>query len=99
MITGLPLIDLKDFKKMLQYVNPGRKGRNSGRIRKCFLRTVNTIIRKIIELEQQEAELFFGEPSFNMEDLLRTDKNGNGYISIIRLTDMQENPNFSLPSC
>lgn len=87
-----PLIDLKDFKKMLQYsINEGKEliSAEYGNISSS---SVNTIIRKIIELEQQGAEFFFGEPSFDMEDLLRTDKHGNGFISIIRLTDMQDRP-------
>ena len=49
-------------------------------------------MRKIIELEQQGADLFFGELSFDIKDLMRKDKNGNGYISIIRLTDIQDKP-------
>ncbi|MBS0000673.1 MAG: DUF853 family protein [Cyclobacteriaceae bacterium] len=88
----LPLIDLKDFKKILQYSIQEGKAMISKEYGNVSSATVNTIIRKIIELEQQGSEMFFGEPSFNMEDLLRLDKNGNGYISIIRLTDMQEKP-------
>jgi len=45
-----------------------------------------------MELEQQGAELFFGELSFEIRDLLRRDRNGNGYISILRLTDIQDRP-------
>jgi DNA helicase HerA-like ATPase len=88
----LPLIDLKDFKKILQYsIGEGKKNISSeyGNISST---TVNTIFREIIVLEQQGAELFFGEPSFDMKDLLRTDKKGNGYISVIRLTDIQDKP-------
>jgi hypothetical protein len=43
-------------------------------------------------LEQQGAENFFGERSFEVEDLLRIDENGRGYLSIIRLTDIQDKP-------
>jgi len=88
----LPLIDLKDFKKILQYsIGEGKQeiGAEYGNISST---TVNTIIREIMELEQQGAEIFFGEPSFDTEDLLRIDENGNGYISIIRLSDMQDKP-------
>ena len=53
--------------------------------------SVNTIIRKIIELEQHGAERFFGEKSFDVQDLLRKE-NGNGMINIIRLTDVQAKP-------
>src|SRR5690606_40378469 len=54
--------------------------------------STGAILRKIIELEQQGAELFFGETSFDVNDLLRVDKNGRGYINIIRLTDIQDRP-------
>src|SRR5690606_19617211 len=50
------------------------------------------ILRKIIELEQQGAERFFGEESFDISDLMRRDSDGNGYINIIRLTDIQDKP-------
>ena len=88
----LPLIDLADFKKILQYsIKEGKELINSeyGAISSS---SVNTIIRNIIELEQQGANLFFGEPSFDVNDLLRQDPNGNGYISVIRLVDIQNRP-------
>lgn len=49
-------------------------------------------MRKIVELEQQGAEAFFGERSFEVEDLLRSDGAGKGMVSIIRLTDIQDRP-------
>jgi DNA helicase HerA-like ATPase len=88
----LPLIDLKDFRKILQYsINEGKELINAeyGAISSS---SVNTIIRNIVELEQQGADLFFGEPSFNVNDLLRQDPGGNGYISVIRLVDIQNRP-------
>jgi DNA helicase HerA-like ATPase len=49
-------------------------------------------MRKIIEIEQQGADRFFGEESFNVEDLCRTNMKGQGTISILRLTDIQDRP-------
>src|SRR5690606_2073591 len=54
--------------------------------------STGTILRKIIELEQQGGDAFFGEYSFETEDLLRTDEQGKGLLSIIRLTDIQDKP-------
>ncbi|MGB5822120.1 MAG: helicase HerA-like domain-containing protein [Saonia sp.] len=88
----LPLLDLKDFKKTLQYATgEGKKEftENYGRISTS---STGTILRKVIELEQQGAELFFGEKSFEVDDLTRIDENGRGYINIIRLTDIQDKP-------
>ena len=45
-----------------------------------------------MELEHQGADLFFGERSFEPEDLLRTNSQGEGYVNIIRLTDIQDRP-------
>jgi hypothetical protein len=58
-----------------------------------------TILRKIIELEQQGAELFFGEKSFEIDDLMRFDENGKGYINILRLTDIQDKPKLFRHLC
>jgi uncharacterized protein len=88
----LALLDLKDLKKVLQYVTEEGKAAIEKDYGKISTATTGIIMRKIIELEQQGADLFFGELSFDMRDLLRVDKNGNGYISIIRLTDIQDKP-------
>ncbi len=88
----LPLLDLKDFKKILQYSIGEGKNDITKEYGAVSPSTVNIIIRKIVELEQQGAEIFFGEPSFDIEDLLRTNSKGNGYISVIRLTDLQDRP-------
>ena len=88
----LPLLDLKDLKKILQYVT----GEGKEEIQKDYGRistsSVGTILRKVIELEQQDADLFFGEKSFEVDDLIRIDEMGRGIISIIRLIDLQDRP-------
>ncbi len=88
----LPLLDLKDFKKVLQYAtNEGKKEFEDsyGRIATS---STGSILRKVIELEQQGADLFFGEKSFDVNDLTRIDEDGRGIISILRLTDIQDRP-------
>jgi uncharacterized protein len=89
---GMPLLDLRDFRKTLQFLtNEGRVEveEHYGKISKA---TTATIIRKILEIEQQEAEVFFGERSFDVNDLMRTDAKGRGYLNIVRLTDIQDRP-------
>lgn len=88
----LPLLDLKDFKKIIQYATDEGKveiAKEYGRISPA---SAGSILRKIVELEQQGGDLFFGEKSFDTDDLLRVDQNGNGYINIVRLTDIQDRP-------
>ncbi len=88
----MALLDIKDLKKVLQYVTDEGKEEIEKEYGKISTATTGIILRKIMELEQQGAELFFGELSFNIRDLLRVDRNGYGYISIIRLTDIQDRP-------
>lgn len=88
----MPLLDLKDLKKVLQFVIRDGKEEISEEYGGVSTASVNTIMRKIIELEQQGAETFFGERSFDIKDLIRTDKEGRGILSIIRLTDIQDRP-------
>ncbi len=88
----LGLLDIKDIKKVLQYVTGEGKEEIENDYGKISTATTGIIMRKLLELEQQGADLFFGELSFDIRDLMRRDKNGNGYISIIRLTDIQDKP-------
>jgi DNA helicase HerA-like ATPase len=88
----MPLLDLKDFKKVLQYATGAGKAEFTKEYGRISTSSTGTILRKIIELEQQGAELFFGEKSFDVNDLTRIDEQGRGYISILRLTDIQDRP-------
>lgn len=91
--NGLPVIDLKDIRKVLLYITENKNAaddlaKHYGRIASVSL---GAILRKIVTLEQQDAERFFGEPSFEVNDLLQT-KDGKGVVNIIRLTDIQNKP-------
>ncbi|MBR9915951.1 MAG: DUF853 family protein [Algicola sp.] len=88
----LPLLDLKDFKKILQYTTQEGKAEFTEAYGRISTASTGAILRKVVELEQQGADLFFGETSFEVDDLLRVDENGRGYINIIRLTDIQDRP-------
>ncbi len=88
----LPLLDLKDFKKVLQYITEEGKAAIEKEYGRIAAASTGSILRKIIELEQQGADLFFGELSFDIDDLMRIDRNGNGYVNIVRLTDIQDKP-------
>jgi DNA helicase HerA-like ATPase len=46
----------------------------------------------VIELQQQGTDIFFGEPSFEADDLMRVNDDGRGVINILRVTDMQNRP-------
>lgn len=88
----MPLLDLKDFKKVINYITEEGKDEITENYGKISTSTTGIILRKIIELEQQGGELFFGEMSFDIDDLMRIDENGKGYVNILRLTDIQDKP-------
>jgi DNA helicase HerA-like ATPase len=88
----MPLLDLKDIKKVINYITEEGKDEIAANYGKISTATTGTILRKIIELEQQGGDLFFGELSFDTDDLMRIDENGKGYVNIIRLTDIQDKP-------
>lgn len=88
----MALLDLKDLKSTLQYLSNKGKNEFEATYGKISTTSMGTILRKVIELEQQGADLFFGEKSFEVDDLLKIDQEGRGMISIFRLTDIQNKP-------
>ena len=88
----MALLDLKDLKKVIRYVTEEGKEEMENEYGKISTSSTGIILRKVMELEQQGADLFFGELSFDVRDLMRRDSRGNGFINIMRLTDIQDRP-------
>ena len=87
----LPILDLPDLKAVVAYLQglDSKQLAGYGGMSKAALGVLN---RKLVELEQQGAELFLGEPEFAITDLLRTTPDRKGVISILSLTDIQDRP-------
>lgn len=88
----LPLLDLKDLKKIIQYSTEEGKEEFEQEYGRISTASTGAILRKIVSLEQQGADLFFGERSFEVNDLLRKTPEGHGYVNVLRLTDIQDRP-------
>lgn len=88
----LPLLDLKDFIRMLQYVSDEGKAEIEKEYGKIATTSTGTILRKVIELQQQGGDVFFGEKSFEVEDLMRISDDGRGMVNVLRVTDLQDRP-------
>ncbi|MFV0482529.1 MAG: helicase HerA-like domain-containing protein [Bacteroidales bacterium] len=88
--NDLLLIDLKDLQKMLEYVGNNRKEFTTtyGNISAA---SIGAIQRNLIRLDSEGAELFFGEPELNINDLLQTDQ-GKGIINIIAADKLMTSP-------
>lgn len=88
---GLPLLDIQDLKTVIRYIQEDGKAdflKDYGYFQTA---SAGTILRNITSLEQQGGNLFFGEPSFDIFDLMRTDDSGKGMVNILRVTDIQSN--------
>jgi DNA helicase HerA-like ATPase len=97
--TKLPLLDLKDFIKVLQYVSDEGKAELEKAYGKISTTSTGTILRKVIELQQQGADIFFGETSFDVDDLMRINDDGRGMISLFVLLICRISQNFFQHSC
>lgn len=90
--NAMPLLDLKDFIKVLQFIGAEGKAEMEKDYGKISTTSTGTILRKVIELQQQGADVFFGEKSFEIDDLMRISDDGRGMVNILRVTDMQDRP-------
>jgi DNA helicase HerA-like ATPase len=88
----LPLINLADLRALLNHLNSDEGKAEMAEYGGVATATAGVIIRKIVELEQQEADAFFGSPEFEVEQFLRTAPDGRGIISVLELADMQDRP-------
>lgn len=88
----LPLLDLKDFTKVLQYIAAEGKAEIEKEYGKISTTSTGTILRKVIELQQQGANDFFGERSLDVDDLMRISDDGRGVISVLRVSELQDRP-------
>jgi hypothetical protein len=86
----LLLLDLPDLKAVLQYLQ-GAGAADLADYGGMSKATVGVLLRSMTELEQQGADAFFGEPEFEVEDLLRV-AGGQGVVSVLELTDVQDRP-------
>jgi DNA helicase HerA-like ATPase len=88
---NLLLLDLADLREVLQWLS-GEGEKALGEYGSISKATVGVLMRKMVELEQQGAKDFFGEPELDIEDLLRVDSSGRGVINILELNDFQDRP-------
>lgn len=88
----IPLVDLEDLRDVLRYLSDEGKEVVEDEYGRISTASVGAIIRRLVELEQQGSEQFFGEPSFDVNDLVRKTETGEGMINVLRVTDIQAKP-------
>ncbi len=88
---GLLLLDMKDLRAMLSWIADNAKtlSRDYGSMSGA---SIAAIQRRLMVLEQQGADHFFGEPAIELQDIMQTDFSGNGVISILDATRLMHEP-------
>ena len=88
---GLLLLDLKDLQAMVRFIGDNAKEFRTtyGNISPA---SIGAIQRALLSLEHQGAEMFFGEPALNLDDLMQTDSNGRGVINILAADKLIQTP-------
>ncbi len=90
--SRLPLLDLPDLRAVLQYLSSDEGKPALAQYGGMSGATVGVLLRKMIELEAQGAGRFFGEPEFDVKDLLQLTSDGRGVVTCLELADVQDRP-------
>jgi hypothetical protein len=88
----LPLLDLKDLATTLKFLSSDEGKPILADYGGMSSASVGVLLRSMVVLEQEGADIFFGEPEFEVEDFLRTTPEGEGIISILELSDVMDHP-------
>ena len=89
---GLPLLDFADLREVLKYLSSDAGKPVLAATGGMSSATVGVLLRQMVELEQQGAGQFFGEPEFDIRDLLQVTGDGRGVITALELSDAQDRP-------
>jgi DNA helicase HerA-like ATPase len=90
--SGLPLLDLPDLKAVLQFLTSDEGKPALAQYGGMSGATVGVLLRKMVELESQGAGVFFGEPEFDVKDLMHVTSDGRGVVTCLELADVQDKP-------
>ena len=90
--TQLPIVDFQDLKKLLSYLSDGPGADEvKNDYGKISTASANTILRKIVAIEQQGLAHIFGEKEFDIQDLFGK-VDGKGVITLLNISDIQDQP-------
>ncbi|OHV04248.1 helicase HerA-like domain-containing protein [Mycobacterium talmoniae] len=89
---GLPLLDLKDLRSVISRLTSDEGKAELKSIGGVSAATAGVILRALVNLEAEGGDTFFGEPELDPKDLVRTDEQGRGVISLLELGDQAARP-------
>jgi uncharacterized protein len=88
----LPLLDLADLRTTLQFLTSDDGKATLADYGGMSNQTVGVLLRAIVNLEEAGADIFFGEPEFDVNDLIRSTPDGKGVVSVLELSDVMDKP-------
>ena len=88
----LPLLDFQDLRAVLQFLSSEEGKTALADYGGLSGASVGVLLRKMLELESQGAERFFGEPEFDVKDMLRLTSDGRGVVTCLELSDVADKP-------
>jgi DNA helicase HerA-like ATPase len=88
----LPLLDFPDLRALLQFLDSAQGKSAVAEYGGMSSASVGVLLRKMVELEAQGAERFFGEPEFDVKDMLRVTSDGRGVVTCLELPDVADKP-------
>jgi len=88
----LPLLDLADLRTTLQFLASDDGKATLADYGGMSTATVGVLLRAIVNLEEAGADIFFGEPEFDVNDLIRATPDGKGVVSVLELSDVMDKP-------
>jgi DNA helicase HerA-like ATPase len=89
--AGLLVLDLKDLRAMLQQVGDNAR-QFTTEYGNVSVASIGAIQRALLEIEQQGAAEFFGEPMLDVDDLLQTDQRGRGVVNVLAAEELIRSP-------
>ena len=88
----MPLLDLADLRTTLQFLSSDAGKPILADYGGMSPASVGVLLRSLVNLEQAGADAFFGEPEFDVNDLIRKTPDGKGVISVLELSDVIDKP-------
>lgn len=90
--AGLPILDIKDLRSVIAHLVSDEGKQDLAELGGISKATAGVLLRELVGFADEGAEDFFGEPQFECEDFLRTDDQGRGVISCLRLAEVSRQP-------
>jgi uncharacterized protein len=90
--AGLPLLDLKDLRAVIQHLTSDEGKADLGELGGLAKPTAGVILRELINFAESGADAFFGEPEFDVSHFMRMTDDGRGVVTLLELPAVQDRP-------